>query len=535
MNMKITNIALIVISISTLMGCKKSIDQYPTSNLYDGIYYRNVAEFDAALIGCYNGMQKPMQDEWSLTELRSDNSVMGNPTSASAINREFSDLDLLIPNSYHEAVYNYWLNSYYNIYNTNKILSNLAVKYDSLNGVMNYDTVKVPVTDADRKRIAAQASFIRAYHYFNLVRLYGGVFLIDRPVSAAESKTINRSSVPDIYKLIIADLNNAKDNGDPSNFTSMNPSNLGRANSWCAKALLAKVYLTLNQKAQAAALLQNIIASSGYSLQTNYSDVFSITNEMNSEILFSIRYKSGKVGLGSPFANLFAPVNSGNYVVNGDGNGYDYPAVDLYQVVSGSVGDAVRADAYSATDPRRDFNIKFYGSKLYCNKYILYNDSYHTSSLIYEDDGENDWPVIRYADVLLMLAEAQGNIPSSVQLINQIRSRVGLAAVNPVSTDDFNQILSRERRFEFAFENQRWFDLLRFNVTLSQDFAINTLKAHFTYMYDVNGGNHYNQYVPPIVLANLLSQVTPEHLLLPIPQREIDNNTSIVIQQNPGY
>ena len=155
--------------------------------------------------------------------------------------------------------------------------------------------------------------------------------------------------------------------------------------------------------------------------------------------------------------------------------------------------------------------------------------------MIYEDDGENDWPVIRYADVLLMLAEAQGNIPSSVQLINQVRSRVGLAAVNPVSVDDFNQILSRERRFEFAFENQRWFDLLRFNVTLSPDFAINTLKAHFTYMYDVNGGNHYNQYTPPIILSNLLAQVTSEHLLLPIPQREIDNNTNITIQQNPGY
>ena len=242
-----------------LSGCKKVIDQYPTSNLYDGMYYKNISEFESALVGCYNGMQKPMFDEWSLTELRSDNAIMGNPTSGSIPNRELSDLDLLMPNTAHERVYNYWLNSYYNIYNTNKILSNLAVKYDSLNGVMNYDTVSVPVTDADRKRIAAQASFIRAYHYFNLVRLYGGVFLIDRPVSAAESKTINRSSVADIYKLIIADLNNAKDNGDPSNFTSMNPSNLGRANSWCAKALLAKVYLTLNQKAQAAALLQNII------------------------------------------------------------------------------------------------------------------------------------------------------------------------------------------------------------------------------------------------------------------------------------
>jgi hypothetical protein len=475
-----------------------------------------------------------------------------------------------MPNPYHERVYNYWLSSYYNIYNTNKILSNLEVKYDSINGSLNYDTVSVPVTAADRKRIAAQASFIRAYHYFNLVRLYGGVFLIDRPVSAAESKMINRSSVADIYKLIIADLNNAKDNGDQASFTAMNPSNLGRANAWSAKALLAKVYLTLNQKAQATALLQDIISNSGYRLQTNYADVFSITNEMNSEILFAVRYKSGKVGLGSPFCNIFAPSSSGNYIVNGDGDGYDYPSYDLDTIQKNYIGsgsnpsyyfDTLRPNSYSPNDPRRTFNILHYDTdpsrvvkywqpdtippinengyrnnpKPYNNKYILYNKTYLTSPLVYEDDGENDWPVIRYADVLLMLAEAQGNTPSSVQLINQIRSRVAMPPVNPTNVTDFNQALSNERRFEFAFENQRWFDLLRFNVTLNPNFAENTLKTHFRYMYNQYGGNHYNQYMPPIDINNLLAQVNADHLLLPIPQREIDNNTNITIQQNPGY
>ena len=517
-------------------GCTKNIDQLPTSNLYDDVYYKNIGDFESALVGCYNGMQKSMFDEWSVTELRSDNAIMGNPTSGSIPNRELSDLDLLMPNPYHERVYNYWLNSYYNIYNTNKILSNLAVKYDAVSGTLNYDTVTVPVTQDQRRNIAAQASFIRAYHYFNLVRLYGGVFLIDKPVSPAASKMINRSSVAEIYKLIIADLINAKDNADAASFSSINQSNLGRANSWCAKALLAKVYLTLNQKTQAQSLLQDIIANGGYSLQSNYANVFSITNEMNSEILFAVRYKSGKVGLGSPFCNIFAPGSSGNYIVNGDGDGYDYPAIDLYQVASGTLGDSVRADAYNSSDPRRTFNIKFYGTKLYSNKFIQYNEFYHTSPLVYEDDGENDWPVIRYADVMLMLAEAQGfSAPSSVQLINQIRSRVGLAPVNPSNQSQFNQCLSSERRFEFAFENQRWFDLLRFNTTLSPNFAENTLKAHFAYMYNSGGGNHYNQYMPPIILNNLLNQVDENHLLLPIPQREIDNNTNITIQQNPGY
>jgi hypothetical protein len=137
-----------------------------------------------------------------------------------------------------------------------------------------------------------------------------------------------------------------------------------------------------------------------------------------------------------------------------------------------------------------------------------------------------------------MLAEAQGFIApnsSSVQLINQIRTRVGLASVNPQTVDEFYKYLSRERRFEFAFENQRWFDLVRFNTTLKPHFAEDVLKSHFTYMYNAKGGNHYNQYLPIIILDVLLSQVNQDHLLLPIPRREIDNNTNIVIAQNPGY
>ena len=96
---------------------------------------------------------------------------------------------------------------------------------------------------------------------------------------------------------------------------------LGRANSWSAKALLAKVYLTLNKKAEATTLLQDIIANSGYSLNTSYANIFSTTTEMSSEILFAVRYRAGGLGLGSQFSNFFAPLNSGAAVSNGDGSG----------------------------------------------------------------------------------------------------------------------------------------------------------------------------------------------------------------------
>ena len=155
--------------------------------------------------------------------------------------------------------------------------------------------------------------------------------------------------------------------------------------------------------------------------------------------------------------------------------------------------------------------------------------------MVYVDDGENDWPVIRYADVLLMLAEAQGNVPSSLTLINNVRARSGQVLLTTTSVNTtlkFETALSNERRLEFAFENQRWFDLVRFNTTMTTIKAEDVMKNHIALMYS----SHYGKYPPPVLtITQIQSYVTPEHLLLPIPQREIDNNTFLTIPQNPGY
>ena len=512
--MKLLSYVLTFCLVHTGFSCKKIIDVYPVSNLYDAAFYRNIDEINVALTGCYNGMQKPLYDEWSMTELRSDNSIMGNPTSGSADNKELSDLDMFMPNTYHEGIYNYWLHTYYNIYNVNKVLKSLSVSYSVADSSLSYDSLTIPINEDDRYRVSAEASFIRAYHYFNLVRLYGGVFLIDKPLSPEDSKKINRSSVDEIYQFIIADLKNSIAHGNTAPYGSININDLGRVNTWAAKALLAKVYLTLNRKNEALLLLNEIILNSRYSLQSTYSSVFSIINEMNSEILFSVRYRSGSLGIGSPFANLFAANGSGLAVVNGDGKGYNYPATELIS-------------AYSSTDPRLATNISKYITKLYVNKYI--------SNVAIANDAENDWPVIRYADLLLMLAEAKGFSSSSIDLINLIRARssqplLTLSTINSVAL--FESALSNERRLEFAFENQRWFDLVRFNTTMTTIKAEDVMKNHIELMYS----SHYGKYPAPVLtLSQIQDYVTPEHLLLPIPQREIDNNTFLTIPQNPGY
>ncbi len=500
-----------------LSSCNNVIDLYPQSNLNTGTYYTTVDEVKAGLTGCYNGLQAPMNFEWQMTELRSDNSKQGVAASTSSSNRDLSDLDMFLPATIHSAIYGYWLSSYNNIRNANIVLDRLGVVYNPSSGTIDLKTIEIKISDTDRKLLAGEALFIRAYHYFNLVRLYGGVFLVHTPITASEAKTINRASVDDIYKMIDADLKFATTNLSAVKFAAIPTASIGRTNQWAAKALLGKVYLTLNKKADAITLFQDVITNSGYSLQSSYANVFSTTTEMNSEILFTVRYKAGGLGLGSRFGNDFAALNSGSTIINGSGAGFNTPTAELNA-------------AYTATDLRKATNIATFGTGaaavLYARKYL--------SPVVISNDGESDWPIIRFADVQLMLAEAQGFTPASITLINAVRTRAGLTAlpttVNSIAT--FEQALATERRLEFAFENHRYFDLMRFNTTMTTVKAAEVLTKHFDAEYPL----HYKNYpVPLLTLTELQANVTPQKLLLPIPQREIDTNPALGIAQNPGY
>ena len=500
-----------------LFSCKKVIDLTPQSNLYAEIYYTTEAEVKAGLTGCYNGLQAPMQYEWQMTELRSDNTKQGAPASTSSDNRDLSDLDMFMPATTHQAIYSYWLATYNNIRNANIVLQRLGVTYDPSTGVNTFNPIGIAISDSSRKQMAGEAMFIRAYHYFNLVRLFGKTFLIHTPISASDAKAINRSAVTEIYKLIEADLKDAAAYTGNLQFNGIASVNVGRATSWSAKALLGKVYLTLNRKAEALTQLQDVITNSGYGLQPTYPGVFSINNEMNNELLFTVRYKAGGLGLGSSFGNDFAAQLSGSAIINGSGSGYNYPTSEFD---SSSNSDPVRKAASMGV-----FNTGN-SSRLYVKKYL--------SQVLLTGDGESDWPILRYSDVLLMMAEAQGFTATGIAFINQVRTRAGLsglpASVNTVAS--YEKALSNERRMEFAFENQRFFDLLRFNTTLTTITAEQVLKNHFASEYN----KHYKKYpTPALTLAMLQANVTAGHLLLPIPQHEIDTNTQLVIEQNAGY
>ena len=554
-----------ILFLLSISGCSDITDLNSEANISSENFYRNYTEIQTGLTGCYKGMQKPLLQEWSLTELRSDNVIMDSGSSNSVVNQDLSYLDQFYPSTSHLGSYTYWLDTYNNIRNTNVVLNVVGANYNPASTAIEYEPIATSIASADQcKSIAAEASFIRAYHYFNLVRLYGGVFLVDEVLTPTQAKNTNRSTVADIYKLIEADLKNAVTNGITAPYGSTAGDQIGRANSWAAKALLAKVYLTLNRKSEAEDKLDDIIdGKSGYGLESSYDRIFSTSNEMNKEILFAIRFKGGGLGMGNTLANLFATSNSGNAVIGGDGKGYNLPTSEL---TSATFKDAYGNSAltWDPSAPRRIVNWQFYDKVNSKKPYV----SKFTSKSTLEYDSENDFPVIRYSDVLLMLAEAQGNSVASMGLINLVHVRAGVTPLTPlgttplatdVTTAVFEKALSNQRRWEFAFENQRWFDLLRFTTTTQTITTLASAKINIgtksqpiyeytpTFTGKTEGAeykmkNHMNgQYFAiylgfegtlPLSPTKLFNYANPSRFLLPIPQYEIDTNSNIVIEQN---
>ena len=475
--------------ILSLAGC--NLKMQPISEIGDGSFYQTPQEINAAVVACYNGLQAPMRYEWMLTELRSDNSRLQSSVTTSTDRTMQLDFDQSRVSATSEHVYNYWKSVYHNIARCNVVLMHLDVVKDA----------------ALKNQYEAEARLIRGYHYFNLVRIYGPVFIVDKRLDAVSALNYERSTIEDVYTFLTNDLQFAADHL-PASYPEEEK---GRLTSWAAKALLAKVRMTRGMyDTETRDLLKDIIEHGGFNLQPTYAAVFDINNELNDEIIFAIRYTSGGIGLGSPFGNWFAPLQSGAAVINGGGNGYNYPTDDL-------------VSSYSSIDNRRDVTLALnytneQGSvvdRRYVKKYL--------SPVILKEDGDKDWPILRYADVLLLYAEVLNEIEgpaSALPYINRTRQRAGLSELTMADVTNKHQMrmaLEKERRLELAFENHRWFDLIRTGR------VIEVMQEHWateTFYADIIAETG------PLVLNENL-------ILLPIPQKEIDINQAIT--QNVGY
>ncbi len=493
--MKLTHILLASFSACTLGLTSCDLNISPDSYIADEFFFENEAQVNTAVIGCYSGMRIPLEYEWTLTELRSDNSRLDNSKTTNEVNNQLSALDLSVMNPSNQNIRSYWETTYQNINNCNAILNP-----NSLNAVENQDK---------RNQFEGEALFIRSYHYFNLVRLFGPVFIVTENISVAESLKKDRSSVGEVYGRIMDDLKTSVDRLTGVTYTN---ADLGRATLQAAQGLLAKVYLTQGMYSEARPLLKAIIDTKGETL-IPFADVFDINKEMNDEIIFAVRYKAGNLGIGSPFANSFAPLNSGTCVITGSGDGKNYPTTELINL-------------YVAGDKRKDITLaENYIDESKANPVI--NEAYikkYLSPVTVRYDAENDWPVLRYADVLLMYAEVLNELdgPSAgLKYLNLVRTRAGVSGISISDTatrNAFRTLVERERRIELAFENQRWFDLLRLGKAKE---VVNEHIHHLEWSF-------YSTY------SSEPGYMQDFQLILPIPQSVIDNNPG-VITQNPNY
>ena len=505
---------LLLSSVLVFTNCTDLIEVEPESYIIDNGSY-NLVVAQNLLLGAYASMRTPKETEWALTEVLSDNTY-NNVTSTSDLKRlQIINYDTFNYDNSDRSYYlgPYWLATYTSIRAANTVIQGVGYTYDPTSASFSFKESQI--IESSAKSLAAEACFIRAYNYFNLVRMFGSIPLVYIPFETPrDAYTLPNSSVSDVYKLIITDLKFAVDNGLSANYSATS-ADVGKANKWAAAALLAKVYLTLGDKASAKTQLESIIGTTvattgikGYGLESTYASVFSTSNEMNKEILFSIRYSNANTTVGNSFTENFAGIGQTTPNVRSDNGVTD----ELY-------------NAYLSTDTRRAVTIlkgatptgtgtagiqRYFLTKFY-------------SAVTVSGLGPNDWPVIRYSDVLLMYAEALGNTPTAVQFINLVRTRAFGNTTNNYATTmsnaAFETALFNERRLEFAGENQRMFDLLRLSSTSTNGFD---LKAHFI--------NHFTNayaafYQPDLIypLSFYTDNVNKTNFLLAIPAIQTQN------------
>ncbi|KAA5542941.1 RagB/SusD family nutrient uptake outer membrane protein [Adhaeribacter rhizoryzae] len=483
--MKIKNLYIFLISGALLSSCQDNfLDLQPISSATTGNFYKTADDIKNAVSGAYASLQAGgiSTNNYVFGEVRSDNTL---PVASGSVTDqdEFDRFYIRTTNPY---INDRWNNAYRAIARCNAILDRIGA---------------ISMDENLKSRYTAEVKFIRGLVYFELVRSFGDVPIILKEVTNPdEGYAFGRSPVADVYTQIEKDLTEAEA-VLPTTYAS---ADVGRATKGAAKALLGKVYLTQRKFQPAATKLKEVIDLGVYGLLPEYADVFDSNNENHREIVFDIQFRSGGVGEGSPWPNAFSPENSGNAVIPFGGGGNNQPTTDLI-------------NSYEPNDKRKNFSlatsyVNASGATIPYNFIRKYRDVPATSG-----DNDNNIPVIRYADVILMYAEALNEIGyqptgDAFNYLNQVRTRAGLGPLtaNEVPNQGaFRLAMEQERRVELAFESHRWFDLVRTGRAIP---VMNSKKDQF----------------------RLVKTLTETDLIFPIPQSQIDINRE-KIQQNPGY
>lgn len=433
-------------------ACKDFLDTEPLFEQDAENYFNSEDEYRLALIGAYDLMQGSFQGLF-VGEIASDNSIAGGESVNDT--QGLHEIDDMTHGGVNNELRNIFRWNYAGITRANYILE-------------NRNKTDFP----GRIEVIAEATFLRAYYYFQLVKYFGGVpLVVDKRLGSDELTEIDRASREQVYAQIEADLIFAAENLAWSNPIK------GHVDKGVALSMLGKVYLYQNKFAQSAEVLDQVINSGNYQLISDYTNLFSLANEGHSETVFDIEYTGLEGGGYDCFICLegnaapgFHGIRQYDGPVYGDGNSYNLPTQDLYDAFAAE--DSVRRDATI-------LDIEAFIAKQDNPSLISYaigaggNTGYYNNKYI-KRKGETGLPdddltspvnyrVIRYADVLLMAAEAHnrsGNDGLALTYVNQVRDRAG---VSPLLSggQQLTEEIWEERRFELSGEGHRFFDLVR--------------------------------------------------------------------------
>lgn len=517
--MKQTYILLTILAFIAT-GCKTStIDLAPEDSYTTANFFKTEDQFRQAVIAAYVPLRDIMTNDFYSAEMRSDNthyqSILSN-RGATYVDRENIDDFTNIPgNTYVVAM---WEHCYRVIAGTNVVIERL----ETFN-----------MGEAAKNKIDGQAKFLRAWSYFKLVRQFGGVPLFLKEVKKAEDAFINRSTEAEVYAQIIKDAQDAIK--ELSNPVFANDKQTGEANKGAATVLLADVFVTLKRWKDAEDALVSLQAM-GYSLQANYADAFLPSKKNSRESVFEIQYLEGTAVGTAPNAIpfMFLPRSTNTTVITGNATnntstgGWNTPTRDLISAyesgdtrLDGSI--AMAEGVYNASDQfvysAGNKAVSTYTAPPAGKIAVPYAKKFIHTPFAAVANANDNWPVYRYAEALLLLAEArneQGKT-TALQPLNEVRTRAfGSAAKNITTTDQaqLRDIILHERRVELAFENKRWHDLVRTGK------AVQVMNAH---------GLALKQQFPYHTAESY--HVTANKLLFPLPQSEIELNPGLI--QNP--
>lgn len=458
---------LVLASLATLLmtSCGDSFfDLEPASSVTIDNVYKTASDYNVAVIGCYAKLQSQVNFYTECCEYRSDNLSLGAPTAGT---QDRYDIDHFTEKPSNGILSSYWANFNNNVYRCNLLL-------DQIDGANFAENLK--------KQYKGEAMFIRALNYFNMYRIWGGVPATKHVVSAAEALKVARYSDEQMFDLIAGDLKEIVDNNYlPETYSS---ADMGRATSGAAKALLGKVYLTFHKWTEAKDILSQLIGK--YQLVSPIAQVFNVDNKNNNEIIFAVHF---------------------NKEIEGEGHSYWY---NLTNASDDTNQTSSLLNTFPTGDARKDLITYVQVEK----NVRLMNKFYDTKSPTFKTVG-NDQILLRYADVLLMYAEALNEIQYdasegslALKYLNAVRQRAGISnlTVKQLPTQEkFRKGILVERQREFPYEGQRWFDLVRMGFAKS-------------------------------VMAENGVEIKDYQLLFPIPQQEIEKvGDKSILWQNPGY